>query len=373
MREFYFSLVLICFIMIEGCKPKREQQKLDIPIEEINLSDLTVDSTSTPDAVFKKTHYILLSTSSDDGVLGRIDKVLINESKIYVLDERLKNLAVFNTDGNFITKIGKIGKGEKEYRQITDFDIKEDGSVLILDAFLDNDRLLTYGKDFNYISTKKLPFDADVIKTLPDGSVLLGLSSWNKGEFAGDKVIMLDQAGKIKASPLKYDEFVDDSFWISPYHFVKRANHILYNKPIDNTVYEFSDNGELVKGFNFDFGGMNVPNEDKIDVESKKDKYNKYRLLKDFTIISDHIIFGALLDRNKSRLFAIERDAQKLYLGKPVNVLAATGDLIGFDGQSIISYLFPGKLDDSLSKALPKEVVTHLKKDRYVLCFHEII
>ena len=114
----------------------------------------------------------------------------------------------------------------------------------------------------------KLPFIFEIIQCLDNGNFIFGLSSWNDGINKGDKIVITDQNFNVLQSYLKYDEFIDETYWISDYRFLQTDSHVIYNRPIDNNVYLFSLDGVLQKIYRFDFGRNNVPNDDKKDVEA---------------------------------------------------------------------------------------------------------
>ncbi|MCH7411816.1 6-bladed beta-propeller [Belliella sp. DSM 111904] len=64
--------------------------------------------------------YIPLETS-EACLIGEVDKVLIDENLIYVLDKRIVNAAfVFDGEGNFVKQLGRKGEAEGEYLELGD-------------------------------------------------------------------------------------------------------------------------------------------------------------------------------------------------------------------------------------------------------------
>lgn len=79
---------------------------------------------------------------------------------------------------------------------------------------------------------------------------------------------------------LKYDEYIDPSFWVSPYSFVRTNDCIAYNQPIDNRIYLFDKAGNLKDCIEFDFKEFNVKDEDKVNIEYKLDDYDRYYFIR---------------------------------------------------------------------------------------------
>ena len=85
----------------------------------INLHTIKIDSTQqySENDFVEKTQIIPLKTNKNY-LIGNIDKMCILLDKIWILDKNVtKKIFVFNLNGEFITTIGKIGKGPGEYTE----------------------------------------------------------------------------------------------------------------------------------------------------------------------------------------------------------------------------------------------------------------
>jgi hypothetical protein len=364
-----FGLFILTIWSIGCSTPQKEESKLDIPIETIAFEALERIENIFPETLIKEKKYILLDNSEDDFLFKSIYKIKIKDDKIYILDRKLRKLIVFNIDGKGIEKVGNMGQGPKEYLQIDDFDINDSGDIYIIDGRLD--KLFVFDKNFQFVSARKLPFEADIICCLSNNNLLFGLSSWNKGENANRKIAITNADIETEQLYMQYDEYVDDAYWISNYIFVNEGKNILYNRPIDNFVYQFSETGSPVKAYWFDFGKKNVFNEDKKDIEGNIEKYKNYCCLKNFTIINDKYAFGTLWDKTETKTFFIDRKNKKLYLSETI-ADADKSNIIGYYNNSIVSYIYPGKYDYLQTMDFPEDVKKHIDEENFVLCLFEL-
>lgn len=72
----------------------------------------------------------------EDCIISEISSLEMYKNKLYVLDNRLDEMFVFDKDGSFLCKIGSVGEGPGEYLEITDFTInKEDDIICLLDSY----------------------------------------------------------------------------------------------------------------------------------------------------------------------------------------------------------------------------------------------
>lgn len=66
-------------------------------------------------------HVIPLSSSDDDAIVGHIDGIYIQDSKLFVTDlYKAKGVFVFDMSGNYLYKIGRSGNGPGEYASLND-------------------------------------------------------------------------------------------------------------------------------------------------------------------------------------------------------------------------------------------------------------
>lgn len=70
----------------------------------------------------------------NDYMFSGFDNVICKNSNIYILDQRNRKIVIFNHAGEPIMNLSRRGRGPEEYLQITDFDVSDDGSILILDG-----------------------------------------------------------------------------------------------------------------------------------------------------------------------------------------------------------------------------------------------
>jgi hypothetical protein len=373
MRTTLFALIIfVAVLFYSSCSTKQGQITIDTEVEVIDFfsfSKTVVDE--IPESVIKNKKYIKLDGANEDYFFKGIGKISIVDDRIYILDRRLKKLIIFDTTGTGIGCVGKRGQGPGEYLQITDFSINERGDVYFIDGTLDNDRLFVFDKYRQFVSVKSLSFEADIVHCLPGDKLLFGLSSWNKGKYASRKIVVTNSELDMEQVYGEYDEYIDDSYWISDYTFVNIENNIFYNKPIDNFVYQFSETGSLVKAYFFDFGKKNVPNEDKKDIDGNREKYKNYCCLKNFTIINDKYIFGTLRDELKTKTFVIDRNNRKLYISEEIPT-ADNSNISGFYDNQIISYIYPGKYDDIQATDFPADVKKHVEDENFVVCLYTL-
>ncbi|MGN0058832.1 MAG: 6-bladed beta-propeller [Phocaeicola plebeius] len=348
---------IIGLLFLLACGESYKESKI-LPLETIVFDNLEKQPISS---LFSKqnTKYILLESIE----FRRIDKIKSLNERIYILDSHMASLTVYDTSGHLLAKVGTRGQGPQEYVHLTDFDVDSRGRVFVLDGR--QNKLLCYNDSYECTEVSRLPFQADIVAALDNDSLLFGLSSWNEGEGKGRKVAKTDRHGAVGKTFLDYDEYTDAGYWISSYLFAEAESGLAYNQTIDNAIYLFSPEGELQSSVQLDFGSENVPDKDKVDIETKLKNYDHYSLIRKVMAVTDAHIIGFLWQHRQKKLFVIDRLLGTCYLSDAV---ADTDRRLGcgYSRGAVFSYL------DEESEELPDSVNAFIRDEGMVLAVQPV-
>lgn len=134
MKSIFLPAFALSFILI-SCH--RNTSKEALPAN--NKNDVTIidldKSRQSPELVFssvlKEPKTIILETD-EDCLIKRIHGIELYNDKIYIHDDKMKRLFVFDVDGKFLYEIGKPGAGPGEYIELSDFSIDRVNNVVYL-------------------------------------------------------------------------------------------------------------------------------------------------------------------------------------------------------------------------------------------------
>lgn len=145
----YFLIFLsFCFLFI-SCQKKPGIVYDDISISLPSDSLLALDT----DSLFENVVYIPLETTINNLIIN-IDKAIVRDSLIYILDKKQKELFVFNIQGKYIKKLDRQGAGGKGYYlNVFDFQIENDLIYLLCTS---NKSIMIYNLNFEYLDEIKL-------------------------------------------------------------------------------------------------------------------------------------------------------------------------------------------------------------------------
>ncbi len=247
-----FSLLLV------SCNSKYKLEESPVLENSIivikpNLERVQLDISAILDTVrFVKLEIV------EKSIIGKIDKLIVFEDRIYLLDNQTSSLFVFNMDGKFIFKISKIGHGPGEYTQLDYFDIDFENRQIVL-TDLTGYWILKYDLEGNYISRKKIPFWIEgVAPVLNNGTVVYANHRDNKHVFEQEyNLFYLDSSMKISKAYFPYNssDFINPTIKFST---PETGDFYTYNKnrhffsPYKNQVYQVTEEG-LKSKYLFDF------------------------------------------------------------------------------------------------------------------------
>jgi hypothetical protein len=143
-HKIYF---LILFILTLSCNSDKKKEIIgNDNVYTVDFDNIPKEEKIFASSLFKKVTSIPLETT-DESLIGYINEVQVFDGKIFVLDVGIaKGIFVFDTDGKFIRKIGRIGQGPGEYVGLSDFTIdKINHEIYLMDG--SENRILIYDID----------------------------------------------------------------------------------------------------------------------------------------------------------------------------------------------------------------------------------
>ena len=184
---FYFVIIIIF-----GCE-YTERNSINV-----NTVDLTNSFNNEKkiglNEIAENVEYIKLETNPNC-LISRIEKIKIIDNYILIKDRNFKTLLIFDTNGSFIHKIDKVGKGPNEYFNIFDFSYDpENKCVYIFDNF--QWKVIIYNLNNEVITNFRLKFQPWNIEFLNDGKVAFYMPRPKFHNTDNSRVIIMNNKGK---------------------------------------------------------------------------------------------------------------------------------------------------------------------------------
>lgn len=200
--------LLIVIALAVWCGSTNKAQTAETIV--VNLETATENTNWA--AVLDTTYFkaITLETT-DDCLIGEVLKIIYEDDMLIVADNMSHSVFFFNTEGKFLNRICKIGRGPDEYFELTDISVN-DGKVWLLDNI--SCKVLCY--DYTGKMLHKFETQGGVSIQALENSILIG-DVWG-GVAAGGKYLLSEynfegnQVGKyIPYSAI--DMFRDSGDW----------------------------------------------------------------------------------------------------------------------------------------------------------------
>lgn len=185
-------------------------------------------------------------SKSDSCVLSKIDALKIYDDDLLILDNG--QLYLFGKDGNFVSRIGRRGKGHGEYISVEDFDMVGN-NIIVLSRY--QNALLEYSKEGVFIKKHLLDDAYAKFYVIDEHHVILASHSCNDThanfvwyDISDDK--KQESSGRFeKNQSMLFGDFNA---------FIGRDEQLLVAAPFDYTIYSLPiSGGEMREFMSFDF------------------------------------------------------------------------------------------------------------------------
>ncbi len=301
--------LLFCSIIIlfAGC---RQNSPVYENATDVAIADFKKVEAVSPSEIYgTEPAYIRLETTDSALFSFRdIEKVVIEDNLIYILESTFKKLIVYDMDGAPVKVIDYRGRGPKEYLQITDFDVDKDGYIWIADA--QKNVLYKYGKDCKVVSAQLYPYEVNKIRCLDSGGFIFQIGSWDDSYLSGCELVVADSSLNVKSKLLKYpkDKNMDIVFKTT---ISDNGEDCFYMDPISDYLFNLSSDGEISAIYHLDFGSRTVPDDIRKDIGKNYSRLKNYSFaFSSYKVTPSFITFGvigkdwssAVIDRNKKEI-----------------------------------------------------------------------
>lgn len=248
-----------------------------------------------------KTIRLMPLETTEESLIGSINKVLVTASYIYVYD-RYKDggLVVFDGEGKFIRRIPN-GQGPGELSRLYDIDFDEGNNQLIA---YEHSFLSFYHPDGTFIRQERLPFGFYNIVSIPEGYLMFANSSGNEHMrgFQDYNLWVTDKAYRVKAValPNRYNRIK-----YSAYRYIYKNKELMVTQKFNDTIYRYdAKRHQLRARYVLDFQDKKLP-----------ERYLKgsYKEFKHFAENNDFFFFiGYYLDIDRFQMITIENRYRNL-------------------------------------------------------------
>lgn len=305
MKVFFKCVVLLLLSVFWGCveHPQKTDKGTIIEIDGFNGRKLNLS-----DFVSSVENYKL---ETDSFFIGDVADLCVYDSTLYVLDGLTSNLIAYDLHDRSVS-VCINGRGDGPYEYVRPQALTVDGEGLyLLDSSVQ--KIICYNHSLKPVHEIKVGFSAlDFIK-VKEGFLLCTVLP--EPSLAYKKIIYVDMDGNIKDSYVHTHQF---GMTLGK-NFVKDVqNEIFVTIPYSNQIYRWEQE-ELHSFCYTDFGGLNIPDEERVEDLSLYDM--DYLHNNNFFVTSSYFINAFLYD-NKMHYHFKEHATGQVYSGRMVDEMS---------------------------------------------------
>jgi len=222
---FYLVAYEVAFVFLTACRTK---DNTDDSLIQIKVSQEQIEQQNVNLSKIIAIREIIPLETSNLCIIGSIDKVIISENRILVLDRwRAKSIFIFDRSGRFITKIAGEGKGPTELLEPADVNFSRDfKKIMILDYQLR--KVNIYNENGIFESSISIDFFGTHFEFLVDGKIVFAA----RGSYL---LYVTDTCGKTLYKDFKLiPEFQMDLG--KP--LIKHGNDVFFQQYFDPQLYK---------------------------------------------------------------------------------------------------------------------------------------
>lgn len=257
-RKTIYGLILLSLVEI-SCKDKNANSNLRIEGDLVTLQVKSAKETLASE-VFDSLSYVVLDDSSEECLIGEVDKLECVDTLLFIMDLKRKLIHKYNNEGTFLSSIGSVGNGPGEYIGLTDFSVdSEKQEVLVLDRI--GRRILIYDFDGNFLYKMPIEVMASRICAIKNGYALYTSGSdyyTNKKEEFGYNLFFYDDSNRLLGRYFPYNPVVDDVFQDRVFSYNIADSVLLYHQSMSDTIYLFKTIDDCIK-LKIDFDSHSLP------------------------------------------------------------------------------------------------------------------
>ena len=166
--KFPGKLVLGIFLFCIACESSQTDKD---SLKILDITDLSkTEDVKASDIDIVDIEYIPLETDTNN-LISYIKNIKSDENSLYIRTSN--DILRYSLNGTFISKIGKQGRGPKEYQMLMDYSIGADGNIYILSLF--QKKIFIYNPNGDFVRTIPAPFTTYYIECFDDGILCYSL------------------------------------------------------------------------------------------------------------------------------------------------------------------------------------------------------
>ncbi|MDP1764017.1 MAG: 6-bladed beta-propeller [Sediminibacterium sp.] len=342
----FVLLYLLIIIVLCSCQIKeiKHGQIINSDALQINLSNR--ENYYSLDQVVDTIWYTSLETKDSITPLRKIDKLVILNNKIYVLDIKYAAVKVFGISGKYEHDIGGLGTSKGLYIKIADLVYNKFRNTICILCNSPRKKVFEYSLNGSFLREISLENGSTAFGIRNPNAFYYFLNKGGEGLYEDYNLVLTDSGNTIKEAFFNVPENIKARIGTTGGIYACEDS-LYFNPPLTNTYYALSDNGTAKSSYTISFGKDNLSSK----FESLNDMMQNIRKY-------SHVGRSFVKDSNFVGLNYIANGAiskQAFYSLKSKHVAIA-------DSSNPLNYLFRNEIFQSHDTLITAAFIPQLKK-----------
>ncbi len=337
-------------------------------IKSIDIKSEEIYKEYDPREIISHVDYVHLELT-EDNLIGEIDKVLIFNNYLFVLDRsQAKSVFCFGTNGKYLFKVGSLGSGPGEYRELVDILIDQKAEEI---GLLTRSEILWYAINNGQFTGATTKFENQLIERVSylDSTTLIGYANNQCGRKNDcSNYYIFDKLGEVFAQYLPVSKrernlFIEYENPFSGDLITKSLTHLF-----NDTIYGITSEGRLYGKYYMNFGAMAL--KDRSTLPKKSKELSRWVSLSEEKKIVAGMQFFSETDSTIVLNFARGTDLfttiYSKYTGKNITAksLKSQGNAVGGISIGVHNNQFITSISGEILIAIQIALQTHENKDK---------
>ncbi|MCE7992120.1 MAG: 6-bladed beta-propeller [Roseivirga sp.] len=315
-RTHRYGFVLLVFTyLVISCEGKKDQKTTDSGSYQQQVDTIrVVDIRRRLNASEALGDYKSVFLKTDSLLIGKISKLLVADSKIFIADKSRDRVFVFDMEGDMLFHINRFGNGPEEYANMKDVGVNlDEGVIEILDGA--SRKVVQYdiysGK---FVGSKSYDFWPRLFSPLSGGSRLFYIGHANQEPFKPDsvqaEVYITDSLNRIVKVDLPHKASgLSKIYLMTRQNIYQRGEGGVLLVPMYNNHIYGVENDRLKLQYYLDFGEKAIPRDFVLNFNRNPNDFGKYfddsgyaSYIYDFFESSGHVTFRFMAEGGHYRV-----------------------------------------------------------------------
>lgn len=210
----------------------------------------------------------LVKLESDGCIVGNIDKIICNDSLLYILDKSVtKEVYIYTRNGQYINKISRYGHGKYEYTQLYDIFYDKVINALCLLSRADQ-KIISFTPDGKRVlGEKQLPKAFEHVVPMTNGYIGY-MGNYSQNSSLPYNVWTMDKSFNLLDGFIQINPQLESRSYSGVYPMSAYGDAMYFKPEYENNIYQIKD-GEVSLRYILDFGEKTFPGLSKVSLDNK--------------------------------------------------------------------------------------------------------